>query len=355
MPAPPEPSICPSTTSMTCRSTKRSSRDRPGHPLAALANPTSTRAGGARAPHRIRLGFVARALRVPLAALWLSSLAQVCAAEVFSLGLRSASPPLSAEQSEAPPANAPQGAAHELTTRLREDLRALAVAPLEWRASEWTRVGLAAGAVLLVGKYDESIHDAADRLRTPDVERAARAIRPLGREAGLALLAGTWTMGRVLDRPRWVALAQDGLEASLIASGLVTPALKAVAGRQRPRATREVSTFSPLSGGESFPSGESTQVFALAAVLAGHSDSAWVKGLAFGVAGLIGTQRIALDAHWASDVLAGALIGSSVGAWVVRRHASAAQSEGERRRTWAITPLTGPSGTGLGLGLRTTF
>lgn len=240
-----------------------------------------------------------------------------------------------------------------LPGRVLEDLRALVRAPRDWGTHEWTKLGLAAAAVALVGRYDEPIHEFADRQRTPETTRIAQTLRPLGQEGGIALLAGTWIAGRAFHRPRWVAIAQDGLEASLIASGLITPTLKAITGRSRPRSTDEVSAF--RSGGESFPSGEATQAFALAAVVAGYSDSRWVKGAAYGVAGLLGAQRIALDAHWASDVVAGALVGASVGQWLVRRHRPGDGEESADRPSWALSPTGGPSGRGFGLVLRATF
>ncbi len=36
--------------------------------------------------------------------------------------------------------------------------------------------------------------------------------------------------------------------------------------------------------------------------------------------GLVAWERIELDRHWASDVVAGALIGAEVGHWVVAKH-----------------------------------
>ena len=48
-----------------------------------------------------------------------------------------------------------------------------------------------------------------------------------------------------------------------------------------------------------------------------------------------------LDAHWASDSLAGAIIGTAVGRWVVRRNGRYA---GERP---LIVPIVGESEWGL--------
>ena len=73
----------------------------------------------------------------------------------------------------------------------------------------------------------------------------------------------------------------------------------------------------------SFPSGHTTQAFALASVISGHYDDAWVKYSSYTVAGLVGIARSYHDAHFASDVLAGALVGTLVGQSVVEHNRTA--------------------------------
>lgn len=245
----------------------------------------------------------------------------------------------------------------DLPAKLRDDLRALVLAPTEWRGREWGRFGLGLGLVLASSALDEPVHSALDRRHSSDLDRLADGIRPLGQEAGIALFAGAWAVGKATHRPKWVALGQDGLEASLIASGLLVPALKSMAGRPRPRDSHSIEEqFDFFSGEQSFPSGEAAQAFALASVLASHSDSRWVQGAAYGVAGLLAVNRIALDAHWTSDVVAGALIGTAIGRWVVRRRGDSLDSDRTGPiKNWAIGPATGPTGSGYGLAVRLTF
>jgi membrane-associated phospholipid phosphatase len=239
---------------------------------------------------------------------------------------------------------------------LSEDLLALASAPAKWRSRDWAKFGLAVGAVALAGQLDEQLDQASDSSRTADVLAIAKEIRPLGQELGLGLVAATWVVGRVSGRSGLTRFARDGLEASLFAAGLITPTVKAVVGRTRPRDTDEVSTFGFFSGEQSFPSGEATQAFALAAVVAGHSRSPWIKTMAYAAAGLIAAQRVAVDAHWGSDVLAGALIGTAIGNWVVKRNAVPAESGGvEPAIDWAMVPMTSATGRGAGLAVRASF
>ena len=103
------------------------------------------------------------------------------------------------------------------------------------------------------------------------VARRTLGCAVLGRRVGwiyLAGLAGNDTADEV---------AQDGLAASLIASGLITPSIKLLVGRSRPRANEGIANFKPFSDpNASFPSGHTTEAFALASVIANHYDERWV-------------------------------------------------------------------------------
>ena len=75
--------------------------------------------------------------------------------------------------------------------------------------------------------------------------------------------------------------------------------------------------FRSFSGDDSFPSGHTTQAFAVASVIAEHYDPLWIKIASYGVAVMVGYARMEENAHFASDVLAGAIIGTVVGRSVV--------------------------------------
>jgi membrane-associated phospholipid phosphatase len=113
-------------------------------------------------------------------------------------------------------------------------------------------------------------------------------------------------------------LALDGTASLFISAGLVVPGLKFVTGRSRPSADLGSSDFRPFTGGESFPSGHTTAAFAVAGSIATHYDRLWIKGLSYSVAGLVGYSRMVHDAHWLSDVTAGAFIGIGVAHEVTR-------------------------------------
>lgn len=246
------------------------------------------------------------------------------------------------------PAENPSPARPGLPRLLVKDTGYILGAPARWDGEDWQRAGWISGAVLGAGLLlDRPVRDATQRHPHSALGRLARRFEPLGSRAGSALtLAGFYAYGMLADDQRAVDVAQDGLVASLIASGLITPALQFVVGRSRPSANLGSGHFRPFSGhATSFPSGHSTQAFAIASVVASHySDIDWVPYAAYGAASLVGLSRIYKNAHFASDVIAGAAIGTLVGKGVVGINRRRSDGSG-----YSIMPAVTPRGIGLAL------
>ena len=80
------------------------------------------------------------------------------------------------------------------------------------------------------------------------------------------------------------------------------------------------SYSSPLSGQGSFPSGHTIAAFSIATVFARrYGRHRWVPWVAYGGASLIGFSRITLQAHFPSDVFAGAAFGYMISRYAVLR------------------------------------
>jgi membrane-associated phospholipid phosphatase len=127
--------------------------------------------------------------------------------------------------------------------------------------------------------------------------------------------------------------------------------LKYAVGRARPNADRGTHYFTPFSSSNaSFPSGETTQAFAVASVIAAHYDPLWVSVSSYGVASLVGIARIYEDAHWTSDALAGALIGTAVGTAIVHYNEKRRKADQEGTAVF-ITPLISPRTAGVAITL----
>ena len=107
------------------------------------------------------------------------------------------------------------------------------------------------------------------------------------------------------------------------------------------------TSFHPFSGSDnSFPSGHATQAFAVASVISAHSDQVWVSVTAYTIAGLVGFARMYHNAHWTSDVTAGALIGTFVGRGVVALNKRL--RSGDKTIRVAFSPLMGDHVHGAG-------
>jgi membrane-associated phospholipid phosphatase len=161
------------------------------------------------------------------------------------------------------------------------------------------------------------------------LNRGATGFRLLGDPGSFAAATGLYLIGRSDGNRRVQALGLHSLE-SIIFADVLGGSIKLLAGRQRPYVdTKNPFSFQLWRGfrGDkfrSFPSGHTITSFAFASAATRESQfwwphSAWYVGTAFyGGASLVGLSRIFNNQHWASDVMAGAAIGTLVGLKVVK-------------------------------------
>jgi membrane-associated phospholipid phosphatase len=96
-------------------------------------------------------------------------------------------------------------------------------------------------------------------------------------------------------------------------------------------------------GGSSFPSGHSTQAWALATVVASeYGNIRWVPYVSYGYAALVSTSRVLAQQHFTSDVFVGGAIGFFIGRYVVRTQRSHREHLGSGRSR-LVTPMVLPS------------
>ena len=225
---------------------------------------------------------------------------------------------------------------------LVDDVKYVVTAPSRWESQEWKNFGWASLAIVGTAAIaDRPMRDAMRR--QSGTGSFMRNVEKFGAEYSAGVLGGFYLAGTLGNNDKAMAVAQDGLSASLIASGIITPTLKFVTGRSRPRDTPDIGHFKPFSGAASFPSGHATQAFAVASVISAHYEENWIKCSSYTVAGLVGAARSYHDAHFASDVLAGALIGTLVGQSVV------AHNQSRRSGKMALLPDVTPGLLGIRL------
>lgn len=205
---------------------------------------------------------------------------------------------------------------------LVDDVRHVLISPTRWQEQEWRDMGLAAlGIAGVAVLLDRPVRDEMRR-HTPNDSSFMLQVERLGKEYSLVLLGGFYVAGALGNDEKAADVAEDGLSAILIASGIITPAMKYVTGRSRPRDNDGIANFHWFSKGyqssnSSFPSGHATHAFALAAVFSNHYEEKWVAWTSYTTASLVGIARSYHGAHFTSDILTGALIGTLVGRSVV--------------------------------------
>ncbi|MCX5783767.1 MAG: phosphatase PAP2 family protein, partial [Elusimicrobia bacterium] len=112
--------------------------------------------------------------------------------------------------------------------------------------------------------------------------------------------------------------------------GMVTPLIVYISGRALPNAEEHAMKFKPFTPGRfSYPSGHTTEAFAVATVLdqnlrkhLGYWHTPIVYGMALGTA----HSRIYDHTHYLSDVILGAGIGWSIGYWISNKQRNSAFS-----------------------------
>jgi membrane-associated phospholipid phosphatase len=161
------------------------------------------------------------------------------------------------------------------------------------------------------------------------LSKTATGFRVLGNPGSFIAGTSLYLIGRADGNRRVQSLGLHGVESIMVAN-VVGVTIKLLAGRQRPYVDTKVpdsfQLFRGFSGDQfrSFPSGHTITAFAFASTVTRESQfwwphATWYVGTAFyGGASLVGLSRIYNNQHWASDVMAGAAIGTLVGLKVVK-------------------------------------
>jgi len=163
------------------------------------------------------------------------------------------------------------------------------------------------------------------------LRNAAKDVQYIADPGSIVIGVGLYGVGKIAHWREVADLGLHGTEAVAI-SGIATAIIKDAAGRARPYVSKDTSPHDfgfarGLRKGDayqSFPSGHSTAAFAAASVVTSESQRWWPKGIwivapaMYGGATLVGLSRMYNNAHWASDVVLGAGIGTFAGIKVVR-------------------------------------
>jgi membrane-associated phospholipid phosphatase len=203
------------------------------------------------------------------------------------------------------------------------DTKSILISPAKWDKKDWavaTAITGATGALVLWA--DQPVYDLSNTLRTPARNHFFHYTEPLGNYYAFAAMGITLGAGMIGKNNYHVETAFIAAESYLL-TGMVTQAVKMVAGRARPNhdgSTNPHQWDGPLFNGKSFFSGHTSTVFAVATVYAQrYSEQRWVQVVAYSLATLGGIERIYNNRHWASDVLMGAAVGTATGLLLCRQ------------------------------------
>jgi hypothetical protein len=184
----------------------------------------------------------------------------------------------------------------------------------------------AVGVSALVSLADEPMMREIARLRAPEgsMRRASVVAAALGGAVPLSLGAVMWAGGAVTGNDLVQHVGIESTQAVLL-SGALTIGIKGLVGRSRPNASPDdPDEYRPGRGffdasRASFPSGHTSAAFAIATVLskelsARYPARRWlIRSALYGAAGTVGFARMYQNAHWPSDVVTGAALGTLSG------------------------------------------
>jgi membrane-associated phospholipid phosphatase len=200
------------------------------------------------------------------------------------------------------------------------NLVAMGKAPFQWNREQWFQFG---GSVVLVGALvpmDEVLNIPFENWQTPGAEKFGKAGDVVG---GLpfqfGLTGAALGVGLVSGNKQWQHFALDNLQAQLFTGG-ITWVIKELTHRARPETGEDnFAWYGPFNGGsnKAFFSGHTSLAFSTATMIFLHTGKKWwVGALGYGVASAVGVSRMQQQKHWASDVVAGALVGTAVSRFV---------------------------------------
>ncbi len=244
-------------------------------------------------------------------------------------------------------------------TASRDSVPPLPGKPVFSRGDLVALAAFTAGTAALI-PFDERLADwmrSDSRQNVTALRSGATVFRLLADPGAIAIATGMYAAGRLARRP---GTADAGLHATeaIVVSGAVTGFLKLATGRARPYLSSPtkpsefppgVAEFRPWRGRggyTSFPSGHTTAAFAAAAALSSElrrsrpGTARWASPVLYGTATLGGLSRMYDNKHWATDVAAGAAIGTLAGWKIVGLQHDRPQSRLDR---WLLRTSAAPA------------
>ena len=193
------------------------------------------------------------------------------------------------------------------------DIKNILTSPSHWQRSDWIKASLIAGITAGLYTQDQKIQDWVQENRSTTSDKISKFAKPFGDgRYTLPGLGALYLYGHLFEDEKAQRTTLLSLK-SLVISGLFVQALKFAGHRYRPSSGDPYNMWDGPSfstSNLSFPSGHASSTFAIATIIASeYADKAFVPPLVYGIATLTALSRVNDNAHWASDVFFGAVIG----------------------------------------------
>ncbi|RYY55813.1 MAG: phosphatase PAP2 family protein [Chitinophagaceae bacterium] len=230
---------------------------------------------------------------------------------------------------------------------LLDNFKQQALAPFQPPKRTLVRNSVILATAVGIAFLDRPIQRSAVRFRdnNPWVHKPNKVITNLGGQFEVVPLAAIALTGIIFKKEKLrvtTALATQ----SYITATVWSTLFKAVSGRTRPdnynhlgkNSTKFHGPFYNIPNGQNsaFPSGHTTLAFAAATVYAKeYKNIPVVPILSYGFATLVSVSRVIENRHWATDLIAGGLLGYACGSQVVNnyhRYARLKRQEGLRKK-----------------------
>ncbi len=205
------------------------------------------------------------------------------------------------------------------------DFGKILVSPIHWKKTDFLWFGGAVAATgLSVAFLDHGTREWVEDHEDASINDFSLFVSHLGEVPFILGLSTVLYAGGEAFKDD--GLRKTGLMSleSFCISGIVVNGMKYIVARARPLSGEGHSSlhwFSFKNNQHAFPSGHSASAFAVAAVIAGQSDSFLVGTASYGVASLVALSRVNNDEHWFSDIVAGSIIGYFIGKKVLSLNA----------------------------------
>ena len=207
------------------------------------------------------------------------------------------------------------------------DARDIAISPYRWNKYQWIAVSGIAVVTGVLFTQDANIQKVVQKNQTPLWNNVSKyGLERLGSGVySLPALGVMYGVGAIFknDKARYTAL--KGVEAYMLGF-VVDNIMKQLTNRHRPYQSDPANPgiwngpFS-LTINSSFPSGHSTNIFAVATVIAtAYSKTIWVPILCYSLAGFTAASRVYQNDHWFSDILVGSALGFAIGRTIMNNH-----------------------------------